>query len=67
MSVKSLESLFKTVPELDLPRISREHEEVQDEEYLMTLSCGSEKFRVRKRDEKHSESWIRKKPFTHLS
>ncbi len=30
--VKSLESLFGTVPELDLPRIYREHEEEKDEE-----------------------------------
>lgn len=30
--VKSLESLFGTVPELDLPHIYREHEEEKDEE-----------------------------------
>lgn len=30
--VKSLESLFGTVPELDIPRIYREHEEDKDEE-----------------------------------
>ncbi len=30
--VKSLESLFGTVPELDISRIYREHEEEKDEE-----------------------------------
>lgn len=30
--VKSLESLFGTIPELDLPRIYKEHEEEKDEE-----------------------------------